>query len=166
MRQISCLYASCALLLLCAGCASNDPHSVVDAASTPLHDLNLIHAEIPVILQAAQKNPYGLGADASCSSLSSEIGELDTVLGADLDAPTTPKNPSIIERGTDEFKNAAVGAVQRSGESVIPFRAWVRKLTGAERYSKKVAAAIVAGTVRRAFLKGVRFSKSCEVPGV
>jgi len=44
---------------------------------------------------------------------------------------------------------------------VIPFRGWIRKLTGAERYSKRVAAAITAGAVRRAFLKGVRVMKNC-----
>jgi hypothetical protein len=44
---------------------------------------------------------------------------------------------------------------------VVPYRGWVRKLTGAERYSKEVAAAIAAGTVRRAFLKGVVVTRGC-----
>jgi hypothetical protein len=42
------------------------------------------------------------------------------------------------------------GAVQKAAEGVVPFRGWVRKLAGAERYSRQVAAAIAAGTVRRA----------------
>jgi hypothetical protein len=37
----------------------------------------------------------------------------------------------------------------------------VRKLSGAERYSKQVAAAIAAGTVRRAFLKGMAQASAC-----
>jgi hypothetical protein len=37
----------------------------------------------------------------------------------------------------------------------------VRKLSGAERYSREVAAAIAAGTIRRAFLKGMRQAAGC-----
>jgi hypothetical protein len=47
---------------------------------------------------------------------------------------------------------------------VIPFRGWVRKLDGAERHSKEVAAAIAAGSVRRAFLKGVGQTLGCAAP--
>ena len=57
--------------------------------------------------------------------------------------------------------NAAVGALQKTVEGAIPFRGWVRKLTGAERYSRKVAAAITAGSIRRAFLKGVAAADGC-----
>ena len=47
-------------------------------------------------------------------------------------------------------------------EDVVPFRTTgLRKLSGAERYSKQVQAAIVAGTVRRSFLKGIRFAQGC-----
>jgi hypothetical protein len=44
------------------------------------------------------------------------------------------------------------------------FRGWVRKLSGAERYSKQVAAAIAAGSIRRAFLKGLGQAAACPVP--
>ena len=40
----------------------------------------------------------------------------------------------------------------------------VRVLDGAERHSKEVAAAIAAGSVRRAFLKGVGQTLGCEAP--
>jgi hypothetical protein len=36
-----------------------------------------------------------------------------------------------------------------------------RKLTGAERYSRRVAVAITAGGVRRGFLKGLKVSQGC-----
>ena len=42
---------------------------------------------------------------------------------------------------TGGVADQAVGAVQRTAQDLIPFRGWVRKLSGAERYSKKVAAA-------------------------
>ena len=63
----------------------------------------------------------------------------------------------LLERGAD----AAGNALQRTAEGVVPFRGWVRKLSGAERYSRQVAAAIAAGTVRRAFFKGLGQAQGC-----
>jgi hypothetical protein len=40
----------------------------------------------------------------------------------------------------------------------------VRKLTGAERHDSYVAAAITAGAVRRAYLKGLGESRGCSPP--
>ena len=63
----------------------------------------------------------------------------------------------MIERGAnDDMRSAA--------EGVIPFRGWVRKLSGAERYSRDVAAAIAAGTIRRAYLKGIAQAGGCTAP--
>jgi hypothetical protein len=115
------------------------------------------------VLLAAQKGPYTLPEIQDCEALSCEIKELDEVLGPDLDAPQSDARRSLLERGTDEASDAAVGAIQRTAEGVIPFRSWLRKLTGAERYSKRMAAAITAGGVHRAFLKGVRASRNCAV---
>jgi hypothetical protein len=154
--------ASVAVLgLLLTSCASSDQARVTDAAKSPLNDLNLVQAEIPAALLVAQKAPYAIPVDATCATFATEITELDAVLGADLDTPPSDKNPSLIERGSTEARNAAGGALKSAAEGIVPFRGWVRKLSGAERYSKQVAAAITAGTVRRAFLKGLRVSKSC-----
>jgi len=150
----------CLAAALCA-CATHDQSRVMDAATAPLSDLNIVQAEIPPALIQAQKQPYAIPVELSCPALAAEIQELDAVLGPDLDTPASDANPGLVERGSNEAKNAAVGALRSTTESVIPFRGWVRKLTGAERYSKKVAAAIAAGTVRRAFLKGLRVSKAC-----
>ena len=140
-----------------SACASNDQAKVAGAEATPVTDLNLVTAPIPETLARAQKAPYGAPADASCTGLVAEIRALDGDLGPDLDAPPSDSNPSLIERGG----SAVVGAVQKTAEGVVPFRGWVRKLTGAERYSKQVAAAIAAGTVRRAYLKGLSQAKGC-----
>ena len=150
------------LLLALGACASNTQTRVTDAAATPLNDLNLVRAEIPDVLAQALKQPYVTLADSSCGNISQEIHKFDAVLGADLDAPASDNSPSLLERGTDAAENTAIGAVQRTAEGLIPFRSWVRKLSGAERYSKKVAAAIAAGSVRRAFLKGLGASHGCS----
>ncbi len=155
------MHAASALLLAgamaLAGCASSNSRTVAAAATTPLSDLNLVNAPIPDILAAAMQAPYKVPADSTCPALLQEIKGLDAVLGADLDTPPTDANPGLVERGG----SAVAGATQKAVEGAIPFRGWIRKLSGAERYSRQVAAAIAAGTVRRAFLKGIAHARSC-----
>lgn len=134
------------------------------AATAPLSDLNIVRAPIPPVLSAAQRAPYGAPPDASCAGIAAEVQAIDAVLGADLDTPATAGNPSLIERGTEAAGDAAIGAVRNTTEGVMPFRGWVRKLTGAERYAKEVAAAIAAGGVRRAYLKGLGQAAGCAAP--
>lgn len=151
------------LTLALAACAAPDTARVTDAATAPLGDLNLVRAPIPVLLAEAQRRPYLVPVDPSCNALAAEVRSLDEVLGADLDAPPSASNPGLIERGTHTVGDAAVGALRGAAEGLVPYRGWVRKLTGAERYSKDVAAAIAAGTVRRAFLKGMSAARGCAV---
>ncbi|HET9822041.1 MAG TPA: hypothetical protein VFQ16_09480 [Burkholderiaceae bacterium] len=150
-----------ALALLAAaalgGCASSASQQAGDAAATPLHDVNVVRAEIPPVLQAAARAPYAPPADASCAGLATAVQALDAALGADLDTPATAANPSLLERGAGE-------ALRSAAEGVIPFRGWVRKLSGAERYERRVEAAITAGGVRRAYLKGLGQAAGCAAP--
>ncbi|HEU0220074.1 MAG TPA: hypothetical protein VFQ98_04635 [Gallionella sp.] len=161
MRYLFNRSVMAALALMLSGCASNDQALVADAVTSPLGDLNLIQTKIPPVLLEAQKQPYAVPAEATCTGLVAEIGVLDAVLGADIDAPVSNSDTSIVEQGANEAKNAAVGALQGTTGNILPFRGWLRKLSGAERHSRKVASAIVAGTVRRAFLKGLKISKQC-----
>lgn len=149
------------LVLALSACATNDRASVADAATAPLNDLNLVHADIPAVLAEAQIQPYLVPPEVNCHALSAAILDLDAALGPDLDTPATESNPGLIERGTNQAKSSVIGALRNTTEGIVPFRGWVRKLTGAERYSQKVAASIAAGTVRRAFLKGLKVSKEC-----
>lgn len=137
----------------CASSTGND--KVGQAVTTPLSDLNVVRAEIPPALASAQRAPYELPADRSCPALAAQVRALDDALGADVDAPAD--RPSLIDRGSD----AATGALRRTVEGAIPFRGWIRQLSGAERYSKEVMAAIAAGTVRRGFLKGIAAAGNC-----
>lgn len=152
--------ACCAVALLMGACASNDSGKVGQAVSTPFNDLNLVNAPIPEVLLETQKAPYAPPAQQDCTALAAAVRALDEVLGPDLDARSTENNPGLIERGGD----AAAQAVQHAAEGLVPFRGWVRKLSGAERYSRQVSAAIAAGTVRRAFLKGMAASRGCGRP--
>jgi hypothetical protein len=157
---------ACASLLAIAlaGCTSSHKNTVSDVATSPLRDLNVVHAKIPKVLADARQRPYADPADTSCESLSADVKALDEVLGPDIDVPSSNANPSLLERGTTAAGNEAVGAMKGAAEDVVPFRHWVRQLSGAERYSKKVAAAIIAGTVRRSFLKGIGVAHGCTWP--
>lgn len=137
---------------------------LADAAATPLSDLNLVRADIPLVLVAAQQDPYLVPSQPDCDQLGAQVLALDDALGPDLDAPVLLSDAGLAERGAGVVGDAAVGALRSAAEGVIPFRGWVRKLTGAERYSRAVAAAIAAGTVRRAFLKGLGQARGCLAP--
>lgn len=150
-----------ALVVLLSACASKTQNRVTSAATTPLSDLNIMRDEIPEVLQNALKQPYLPPTDATCSTVVTEVHLLDAALGADLDAPASDDSPSLLDRGEDMAENTAIGAIQRTAEGLVPFRSWVRKLSGAERHSRKLAAAITAGSIRRAFLKGFAVSHGC-----
>lgn len=172
MRPARCLFSGlflATLLATLAGCAAPPGEALGNAAVTPLNDLNLVRAPIPPVLQAAQARPYGFAAVAGapeaspdCAALATQVRALDEVLGADLDSPPSADKPSLLERGGAAAGDATVGAVRRTAEGVVPFRGWIRKLTGAERYSRQVAAAITAGSARRAWLKGYADARDCR----
>lgn len=169
MKPLILLAPVLAAVLAGTGCSTTEPapaasSAVGQAAVTPLNDLNLVRAEIPPTLVAAQKAPYGMPADSGCATLRGEVEALDAVLGSDLDTAPSAGNPGLVERGSAAVGSAATGALRGAAEGIIPFRGWVRKLSGAERYSRDVAAAIAAGTVRRAFLKGLGQAAGCPVP--
>lgn len=151
-----------ALALVLLACTTQQTDNLTTAATTPLSDLNLVNASIPAPLQAAQRAAYAQPASADCAAVLADIRALDEVLGADLDTPPSEINPGLIERGSALVAEQATHSLRRTAEGLIPFRSWVRKLTGAERYSKQVASAIAAGTVRRAFLKGIAVAQGCR----
>jgi hypothetical protein len=133
------------------------------AVSAPLRDLNVLRTMIPDVLLEAMADPYARPPrlprstrSAQCSQLAALIGPLDEALGADLDEP--PVEGGLDERGT------TLGLVAAATSDVIPFRGWVRKLSGAERHDKLVQQAILAGAIRRAYLKGLGESRGCDPP--
>ena len=150
------------------------PALLADAGLTqvvtqPLNDFNLLNSEIPPVLVAAQKAPYAEPAGHSCTSLVTELQALNAALGPDIDAAAAPATtPDLVEQATGAVGELAIGTVKNTVSSVVdgvvPFRSWVRRLSGAERHSSAVAAAISAGTLRRAFLKGWGQGTECAVP--
>ncbi|MDB5430971.1 MAG: hypothetical protein JWP35_2087 [Caulobacter sp.] len=134
------------------------------AAKAPLRDLNLIRTKIPPILLRALADPYERPHKLACPELEARIKPLDDVLGADLDTPSQPDDGHLIEKGKEAAGDLAVDAVRSTAEGLIPMRGWVRRLTGAERHDRLVAAAITAGGIRRGYLKGLGEAKGCAKP--
>jgi hypothetical protein len=156
--------AACAL----SGCASRTASRMGTAATAPLSDLGIRKTEVPPVLEKAQQNPYLMPAGQSCVAIAQELHDLDAALGPDYDAQASAAKheESFMDKASDVAEDQAVGAVQRTAEGLLPFRSWIRKLSGAERHSKHVSACVTAGSVRRAFLKGLAVSQHCTLPEI
>lgn len=131
---------------------NRDP-DVEDVITSPAQDLNLKNEQIPVELLNAEARPYSLDGLNSCSALSTEINELNAILGADIDLPQ------------EERDKLSEGSLAKSVvNSFIPFRGIIREVSGANEKEKQLLSAIRAGFTRRGFLKGVGAARKCPYP--
>ena len=133
--------------------------NVQSAVAAPLRDVNVLRTKIPQVLLDAMADPYAPPVPATCARITNLILPLNGALGADLDEPVQDEDDLMV-RG----RGAALGAVAGAASGLIPFRGWVRKLSGAERHDSLVAAAVGAGAVRRAYLKGLGEVRGCPLP--
>lgn len=127
--------------------------TATDVAKTPLADLNLSKDPIPQILIDAESDPYTTAGLKKCPQYAAAIGELDTVLGADFDVAT----PEQRRLTAGSVAQAVVG-------SLIPFRGVIREVSGAAKHEADFRQAILAGMMRRGFLKGVGLKLGCAWP--
>jgi hypothetical protein len=127
--------------------------NAVDVATTPMSDLNLRKTEIPPLLIDAQDRPYDTAGLSRCSAIASKVGELDAILGDDIDLPAT--RGRTVQPG--KIAQSVVG-------SFIPFRGVIRELSGANDQQRRLQLAIQAGVARRAFLKGLGQARNCRYP--
>jgi len=128
--------------------------TVVDVAKTPLEDLNLARDPIPAALQRALREPYRDPGLSQCADIRNEIGDLDAVLGEDMDtAPHTGEHRTNVGK----IAQGVVG-------SLIPFRGVIRSLSGANSHEREFKEAIAAGLMRRAYLKGIGQAMDCPYP--
>ena len=134
--------------------------SVEGAASAPLRDLNVVRTRIPDVLLQVLSDPYARPPRKwTCPQLANLIRPLDQALGVDIDLmPFDDEN--LMDRG----KSTALGAAADLAAGAIPFRGIVRKLSGAEGHDKLVQSAIIAGNVRRSYLKGLGEGRGCPPP--
>lgn len=127
--------------------------SAADVVATPVTDLNLRKDEIPPLLLAAQDRPYDLAGLSRCTQIASAVRDLDAVLGEDIDVAQERERRTSAGR----IAQSAIG-------SFIPFRGLIREISGANAQERKLQTAIYAGSVRRAFLKGIGQQRGCRYP--
>jgi hypothetical protein len=111
--------------------------------------------DIPPVLVGLNGQPYSPPVDGTCTGLATEVTALDAVLGPDLD---------VVSKNGQPVSSKAAKALTQASHSLVPYRSWIRKLSGAEKRAERLAAALLAGTARRAFLKGLGVSQGCEPP--
>nr|WP_253201240.1 hypothetical protein [Sphingomonas quercus] len=124
-------------------------------ATRPLRDTRLRDEKIPPILQLAASAPYSLRNMNSCAQIRAEIGKLNTALGQDVDTPA---------REQGEGARLAAAAAGEAMRAIIPGLGLVRIVTGADKQQKRVEAAVLAGAIRRGYLKGIGQTKGCPPP--
>jgi hypothetical protein len=174
LRMRLALPALVLLPLIAAGCASTSSPGMQTAKSTakqgvnaaahaPFEDFNLVRSKIPGVLLEAKTDPYARPQPLGCETLSVELARLDDALGPDIDITQAKK--SRMDQGETFTLNAGARAMKDITEGWIPMRSWVRYMTGAEQQAREVSSAISAGSVRRAYLKGLAQSEGCTTLG-
>jgi len=158
-RQASTLAAAFGAALALPVCAqevvTDETVEARDVALLPLADLNLERDEIPPVLVQAKASPYADDALDNCMAVRAAIGDLDAVLGEDFDMPGVKAAGGGLE----------VGKVARSVVGMlIPYRGVIREVSGANAHAKAFKEAIVAGMMRRAYLKGLGQAMDCPYP--
>jgi hypothetical protein len=125
-------------------------------AVKPLKDLNLMKDEIPPEIQAILDAPYDIRTLKTCAQLKDAVKRLTAVLGPDIDSPQATK------KGQDpgEFM---LGASESVAGSLIPATGLIRKISGAEAAEKRSRAAVLAGQLRRAYVKGYARGRGCKI---
>lgn len=168
--MIRALPALAVLALASPALAQTDPGTLQqhdtfrDAATAPLEDLNLKQKSIPPVLARAVADPYDLTGLTRCEPIAAEVGRLDAALGPDLDEAPPPDTRSRGKKVADAAYGAGVEGVRDTTRDVLPFRGWIRKLTGAAKHDRAIAKAIQSGGVRRGYLKGVGMRMNCAPP--
>ncbi|MGZ8363409.1 MAG: hypothetical protein ACXW3D_05955 [Caulobacteraceae bacterium] len=137
---------------------------VEEAAKAPLEDLNVVREKIPAVLLTARESAYARPSPLSCAALARAVTELDGVLGEDFDAITAKAETRAFALTEDNARRTGGELAKDAASSLIPFRGWVRKLSGAEKHAKAVQEAVAAGRVRRGYLKGLGQSLGCKAP--
>ena len=139
-------------------------NGIGSVAASPFRDFGVLRTKLPPPLEKARSRPYDVRGLGSCKAVLSEVADLDLVLGPDIDTPNIEHHRSMYVSAADMAGSAAVDAMRSAVDHFIPMHDTIRKLTGAERAQKKLDSAMLAGKVRRGFLKSYGMQHNCAWP--
>jgi hypothetical protein len=151
--SIAVLEAGCATRTYDRGAAEAPLRGVVER---PLYDLSLMRDAPPPLLLEAMAHPFELSGAADCASVTGEIAALDAMLGPDIDRARADDEERI------DAGQILTGVITSAWS--LPYRSIVRRLSGADRRERRLREAILAGMVRRGFLKGWAHRSGCASP--
>ncbi len=157
-KMVAVMAVSVGVAACSTGRTADTRRGVADAAYIPLRDVNLIRPEIPLLLRNLDY-PYSTATLANCLAVTNEISELDEVLGPESYQPGPDRN--IWDRSGDFVEEQTIGAAQGTAQDLIPFRSWVRRISGASRAERAALRAVANGQQRRTFLRGYGASLGC-----
>ena len=130
--------------------------TAVGVVEKPLEDANIKKTKVPPELERIMANPYSTVGIKTCADYSAAVAELTRILGPDVDSPQAKASGG----SATEF---VLGAGAELAGGLVPFSGLIRKVSGAEKAQKHAAAAVLAGNLRRAFLKGSGRAKGCKI---
>jgi len=157
-KMVAVMAVSASVAACSTGRTADTRRGVTDAAYSPLRDVNLLRPEIPLLLRNLDY-PYSTATLANCAAVTAEIGDLDEVLGPESYQPGPNRN--IWDRSGDFVEEQAIEAAQGTAQDLIPFRSWVRRISGASRAEREALRAVANGQQRRTFLRGYGASLGC-----
>ena len=149
------------------------------AAQAPLEDANLKRQSIPDDLKQMTDNPYSVPKPLNCATVVGSIVQMNNVLGPEKIYDGKSSNDSLVKawdhahhiewKDKDKYIDSGSSFVQekvadvvRTHVDIIPYRSWLRWISGADAHAKRVAEAFEAGKLHRAFLRGVAVNLHCE----
>jgi hypothetical protein len=140
---------------------SSDKGGVDDAlgraATRPVRDLNLMKISIAPDLIAIMDDPYAVRSLRTCQQLNAEVNHMTALVGPDVDdrALLRGKGRKPVERLFDTAEGVTGG--------LVPGQGLIRQLTGANKAARQVAAARLAGQLRRSYIKGIMKGRGCRL---
>jgi hypothetical protein len=157
-KLVAALVLGASLAACSSGRTADTRRGVADAAYIPLRDVGLMRPEIPLLLRNLQY-PYSTAALTDCAAVSREISQLDAVLGPESYQPGPARN--AWDRSGDFVEEQVIDAAEDTAQDLIPFRSWVRRISGASRAEREALRAVANGQQRRTFLRGYGASLGC-----
>lgn len=127
------------------------------AASRPLRDLNIMKPKLAAELEAIMASPYDVAGLRTCRGLNGEVNRMTGMVGPDVDDPSLN-----ARKGRDPVEFLLDSAEGMTG-NLIPGQGLIREITGASKVASKVAAARLAGQLRRSYIKGTMKARGCRL---
>lgn len=128
-----------------------------DIVEQPFKDINVVKDKIPQKLLDILDAPYDMDGMRTCAALKGEVKSLTEVLGPDVDSDEVRR-----KKGKTSASEFVFDGARSLGGGILPFSGIIRKISGAEAEQKRAQAAVLAGHVRRAYIKGLMRGRGCR----